>query len=307
MEARNEDAGKLRRSADRLRDVADRIEGGEGTREDLDAILAEVVRSQRRLFGPRPKTRRGMGARAKILAYLTDLVGHEVHGEELAAISGIQEWARRVRELRVQDGWNITELGGSIYRLEELTPDVQRAGQWKLANEIRRRPGAAKNRIEAFLSANVGQIVSRERLDYVSKIKEGSRRTRELRDEDGWPINSHIDEPDLKPGEYRLLSIDPRDRRDPAQRLYPEILRHMVFERDGFICQVCGRDREKAIAAGDTRFYLEVHHRVALADELSAMPQAARDDPSNLVTLCHTDHLRETAALQKSKRERRGS
>jgi hypothetical protein len=304
---RSDESGELRHAARHLQDVARRIDSGEGGREDLDAILAAVVRAQLRLFGPRPKAPRGKGARTRILAYLQDHVGEEVHGEELAAISGIQEWARRVRELRVQEGWNITELGGSVYRLDSVEPDIERAAQWKLANAIRRRSGSAKSRIQAFLTATVGQVVSREQLDYVGKIKEGSRRVRELRDEDGWPINSHIDEAALRPGEYRLLSLDPDDRRDPAQRLYPETLRHQVFARDRFTCQACGRNREKALAAGDTRFYLEVHHRVALADELATLPLSERDDPANLVTLCHTDHLLETAKLQKEKRGRRQS
>ena len=258
------------------------------------------------MFGSRPKAPRGKGARTRILAYFEEHVGEEVHGEELAAISGIQEWARRVRELRVQERWNITELGGSVYRLESVEPDIERAAQWKLANAIRRRSGSAKSRIEAFFTATVGQVVSR-----AARLRRqdqgGEPTSRELRDEDGWPINSHIDEAALTPGEYRLLSVAPDDRRDPAQRLYPETLRHQVFARDRFTCQACGRDRERALAAGDTRFYLEVHHRVALADELATLPQSERDDPANLVTLCHTDHLLETAKLQKEKRGRRQS
>src|SRR5258708_39766247 len=98
-------------------------------------------------------------------------------------------------------------------------PDLQRRDQWRLANEIRKRPGSARGRIEAFLEANVGVVVTREQLDYVSRIAEGSRRVRELRDEFGWPIASHIDEPDLEPGSYRLLSADPADRRHPLQAL----------------------------------------------------------------------------------------
>src|SRR5262249_26096 len=151
----------------------------------------------------------------RILSYLIRHVGQPVSGEELAVVSGIQEWARRVRELRVEQGYDITELGGSLYRLERTQPDANRAERWRLKNEIRRLPGCGKSRIERLLTALVGEIVARDDLDYVARIKEGVRRVRELRDEQGWPVDSHIDDPTLRSGEYRLLSVDEADRRDP--------------------------------------------------------------------------------------------
>jgi hypothetical protein len=298
-------AGRLRTAADRIAALAREAEAGEGDREAIDQAIAELRGAQAALFGPRGRAPRGEGGKAKILAYLQARVGQVVHGEELREISGIQEWARRVRELRVEDGYPITEVGSSAYRLESDEPDLERAAAWKTANVIRRRPGSGMDRVAAFLEASVGTVVDREQIDYVAKIAEGSRRVRELRDEHGWPINSHIDEPELEPGQYRLTSVDPADRRDPLQRLYPEGVRQEVFERDDYTCQVCGRDRAKAQAAGDTRFYLEVHHRVAVADELEALPKAQRNDLENLVTLCHADHLVETAKLQRRKRGER--
>src|SRR5579883_2962128 len=44
-------------------------------------------------------------ARDRILAYLLKYPFQIIDGEELAVISGIGEWARRVRELRVEYGW----------------------------------------------------------------------------------------------------------------------------------------------------------------------------------------------------------
>lgn len=307
MASLRQGAARLRRTAKQLLALADRLEEGKAVRDEFDAVVAEVVGTQRDHFGPRPRALRGHGAKTKILDYLQAHLGKPVHGEELAAVSGIQEWARRVRELRVEDGYEIAELGASTYRLDQAEPNADKARQWQLANEIRNSAGSAIQRIGRFLEANVGKVVTREQVDYVSGIAEGSRRVRELRDENGWPIASHIDEEDLQPGEYRLLSADPKDRRDPLQRLYPENLRQQVFERDDYTCQVCERNREKALAAGDKRFYLEVHHQVAVADELAAMPKAERNDMKNLLTLCHADHLKLTAELQKRKaRERRG-
>lgn len=300
-----ESAARLREAAEQLKRIASDLERGDASRQDLDDVTALIVRTQREHFGPRPRAKRGRGAKHRILAYLSSNVGKTVHGEELAAVSGIQEWARRIRELRVEDGYEITEVGSSTYRLESTTPNTEVANQWKLANEIRNSGGSASDRIARFFEANVGKVVTRDQIDYVSGIKEGSRRVRELRDEHGWPIASHIDEEDLKPGEYRLLSSDPEDRRDPLQRLYPESLRQQVFERDSYTCQVCGKNREKALAVGDKRFYLEVHHRVAIADDLAALPKSERNRLENLVTLCHRDHVEKTAEFQRRKARER--
>jgi hypothetical protein len=305
QESPTEIGARLRRIGERVAELAGEVETGNASRETIDEIAAELRGAQAALFGPRERAPRGEGGKSKILAYLSGRVGETVQGEELAEVSRIQEWARRIRELRVEDGYRITEIGSSAYRLESTEPDLGVAAAWKTANVIRRRPGSGIDRVARFLEASVGKVVTREQIDYVAKIAEGSRRVRELRDEHGWPVNSHIDEPDLEPGQYRLTSADPVDRRDPLQRLYPESVRQEVFERDAYSCQVCQRDQAKAAAAGDTRFYLEVHHKVAVADELEALPKAQRNDPENLVTLCHRDHLRETAKLQRRKRGHR--
>lgn len=298
-------ASRLRKTSTAIRKVADRIEAGRASRADLDHVIAEITGVQHEHFGPRPRAARGEGGKGKILAYLKERVGKDVYGEELRAASGIHEWARRVRELRVEDGYEIVELGQSTYRLESAKPNQERADQWQLANELRNRKGSARDRIGMFLEANVGQVVTRKQIDYIARIAEGSRRARELRDEHGWPIETNIDDPALRPGEYRLISKAKKDRRDPSQRLYPDDLRQKVFERDKYTCRVCGKNREKADAADDKRFYLEVHHKVAVADELAKLPKGELNDLSNLVTLCHSDHIRETKKLQAKKRKRR--
>jgi biotin operon repressor len=297
----------LRLQVPRLSEIESEIAAGIAGREQLDEFIAELRGLQIRLFGRPPKNRRGAGGKSRILSYFQERIGKEISGEELAEVSGIQEWARRVRELRVQDGYDIKELGSSTYRLEAAVPDTKRAVIWKRANVIRRQSGSGLERIAALLDASVGEVVTREQIDYVGRISEAIRRVRELRDEHGWPIDSHVDDPTLGSGEYRLTSNDPADRRDPLQRLYPESLRQKVFERDGYTCQICGRDRRKAEAAGDTRFYLEVHHKVAIADDLADLSPAERNDIENLVTLCHGDHLEETANLQRQKRKSRNS
>lgn len=80
--------------------------------------------------------------------------------DELLVVSGIQEYARRVRELKVQFGWSIvsgltakqmaeenefplsnidvTSMGPSDYILLSSEQDRDAAHRWNLANEIRR-------------------------------------------------------------------------------------------------------------------------------------------------------------------------
>jgi 5-methylcytosine-specific restriction endonuclease McrA len=103
------------------------------------------------------------------------------------------------------------------------------------------------------------------------------------------------------------VSAAEEERRDIRQRLYPEDLRERIFRRDEYTCQKCGRNRERAEKAGDARFYLEVHHRKAVADQLDALPASELNDEANLVTYCHRDHIEETARLQRRRRAERGS
>lgn len=288
---------RLRASARQLGVAADAADRGDGKREDIDVALVDAVGAQRQLYGPRPRAKKGEGALFKLRDYFVAHVGEEVSGEELRYVSGIQEWARRVRQLRVEHGYEITE-DGEMYRLETVTPDAVRAARWKTLNKIRRTPGSGFKRLQMVFEAFVGEVVDGETIQYVAKISSAARRVRELRDEHGWPINSHIDEEDLKASEYRLVSADPDDRLDTRQRLYEEGVREQVFKRDDYTCQICGRNRETAEKAGDSRFYLEIHHKSAVAEHLDALPPFELNKPDNLITLCHADHLKETAKLQ---------
>ena len=300
-----EAADRFRSASDSLADIAAKVEAGGATRDDLDPVIAEIAGTQRRHFGRLQRARPGEGGKQKILAFLKEHLGEVVYGEELAAIAGIGEWARRVRELRVEGGYDIAELGNSSYRLESGDPDEERAARWRTLNRIRRIRGSASIRLRALFEAFVGEVVTTSDLIYVSKIASGPRRSRELRDEFGWPINTKVDEPELGVGEYRLVSTDPADRPDPRQRIYPDNLRERVFTRDHYTCQVCGRNREKALAAGDTRFFLEVHHKRAVAEELDALSPEELNKEENLITYCHRDHIRETAKLQERRRRDR--
>jgi hypothetical protein len=71
-------------------------------------------------------------------------------------------------------------------------------------------PSNGRDRILRFLQLRVGRVVDKEALSGVSGIYEWARRVRELRDEEGWPISSNENRPDLKPGQYVLEEDRPR-------------------------------------------------------------------------------------------------
>ena len=99
---------------------------------------------------------------------------------------------------------------------------------------------SAKDRIRAFLLAHVGQVVTASELQREAQISEWARRIRELRDEDGWPIQSNNDSADLRPGEYRLETVPPPEPRLNFERSLSQKIRAEVLDRDGFTCQMCG-------------------------------------------------------------------
>lgn len=223
-------------------------------------------------------------ARTRLERFLRDNVGRVVEKDELRGVAGIHEWARRVRELRVEHGWHIDshealpQLSPGQYVLSAGQPDLDKAGAWAIANRIRRltvggRPASAKARLLAFLQAVYPQKASKDDLTYVSYgVKESARRIREL-SEEGWQIVSNVDDPTLAPGEYRLAAVD----RLPPRAREAIKLRHLVFERDGKRCVDCGRTPEA------DKVQLQAHHVVLVSE-------GGTNDLANLVTLCADCH-----------------
>ena len=79
-----------------------------------------------------------VGARERIRLYLLHHVGVVVSAKELEVVASISEYARRIRELRVQDGYKILtgysndpemglELGPTDYVLIDSEPDTTAA------------------------------------------------------------------------------------------------------------------------------------------------------------------------------------
>lgn len=142
----------------------------------------------------------------------------------------------------------------------------------------RREPGA-RAKIRSFLEANVGRVIATNEISEVAKIHDYQRRIRELRDEEGMQISSHIDRADLKPGQYRLESLIrlPAVERNISPRLRTEIL-----ERNGFTCQQCGS------GAGDIDPYNPGRKVRLHVDHIVPIEQGGTDDRDNLRALCST-------------------
>lgn len=225
-------------------------------------------------------------SRDRILAYLKMFVGSVVDGAELQVVGGIQEFARRVRELRVQFGYKIStgysagDLRPDQYRLEKAEPDEEEAKKWRIVHGIRKNKGGARERILELLKAFVGKPITVDEISYVAGINEAARRVRELRSELGWKIvTKQTGRQDLPLGAYVLVTLDQlpeHDRQIPAS-VYDEVL-----ERDGYKCRRCGWSVGRRNPAGKRQF-LEVHHVVRHVEKGS-------NKSDNLVTLCNVHH-----------------
>ncbi len=100
-----------------------------------------------------------------------------------------------------------------------------------------RTPGARGLLRRHFLD-NLGRVMGSDELRAAAGgISEWARRVRELRTEEGFPILTHNDRSDLKPGQYLLLTAKP----EPAfERTISKETRAFVLDRNGFTCQMCG-------------------------------------------------------------------
>src|SRR5438128_11464476 len=83
---------------------------------------------------------------------------------------------------------------------------------------------SARGRIRSFLEENVGAVVTTEQIRAVARINDYARRIRELRREEGMQIDSHRDDPSLKPGHYRLTTLDPAEERVEKPKRHQDLL-----------------------------------------------------------------------------------
>lgn len=254
--------------------------------------LVEITRSVKCLGMNSNPAAAKVDARERLRLYLVENVGVVVTASELEVVSGISEYGRRVRELRVQDGYKILtghsndpDTGISLqpaeYILLDPVPDTSAARRWHIANRIRReQKGGSKGRLLRYLLENIGQVVTNEELFYVARAKEYARRLRELRTEEGYSLATKFTgREDLGMGEYVLES---KDRiAEPHDRNIPLDVQKQVYERDNNTCRLCGWHRKKWTRR-DPRI-LELHH-------LKEHAKGGKNIPGNLAVLCSRCH-----------------
>lgn len=238
-------------------------------------------------------------ARDRILHYFQKYPRVIISGEELMVVAGISEWARRLRELRVQLGWSIisgntakemAKEGDFEFDVSNMKPDHylliteqqdrDSSYRWQVANDIRKKKGAVQDKILEYLLLNIGEKVTGEELRYVANDKtEWARRVRELRTEEGWQIvTKTTGMPELPVGVYILASDV---QAPPHDRKIPDPVRKDVLRRDGYKCQDCGWHPD-TWNRSDPR-HLEAHHVVQHVD-------GGDNTADNLITLCNICH-----------------
>ncbi len=139
----------------------------------------------------------------------------------------------------------------------------------------------SKEKIRRFLLANIGRIIESAELQAAADgAIQYSRRLRELREQEGWPILSHNDTTKLKPGQYLLKRRPPVGGPKFASGISAR-LRAAVLDRNGFTCQMCGLTPGEIDPATGRKVRLHIGH-------IKDKSLGGKDEPSNLRSLCST-------------------
>jgi hypothetical protein len=138
--ARDERVVEFRRLAAVLADVIGRLDSAAAVVEsdEVWALMDALDKEGQRLFAA-VLTPGQTSARARLLAYLIQRPRVWVPASTLRRVAGITAWQRRLRELRVDDGWRI-DSGGTSYRLLAQVADAGAAAGRRARRAARRQP-----------------------------------------------------------------------------------------------------------------------------------------------------------------------
>jgi len=115
-----EGARRLRRLSEHLEVLARKLEKhGRLDPSAVNLALAQLAAIKPYVADEPEERGPTLSGKNRLKRHFEQHVGEVVTGHELAAVSGVLAWARRVRELR-EEGMSIDELGGSRYVLREL-------------------------------------------------------------------------------------------------------------------------------------------------------------------------------------------
>jgi hypothetical protein len=144
------------------------------------------------------------------------------------------------------------------------------------------KPGA-KERIRQFLLANIGNVVTSIQLRNAAGtgVSEWAGRVRELREDENWPILTHNDSADLKPGQYLLKEAPPGKSAVKFNRPISAKLRAEVLDRDSFTCQMCGLTPGEIDPDTGRKVRLHISH-------IKDKSLGGKDELINLRALCST-------------------
>lgn len=136
----------------------------------------------------------------------------------------------------------------------------------------------AKTKLRAYFLGNLGRVMDSDELRGVAGgISEWARRIRELRDEEGYTIQTHNDRADLKPGQYVLESAKPQLA---FARGISKETRAFVLDRNGFTCQMCGA------VAGESHPYDKARKTRLHIGHVLDKSLGGNDEPNNLKAIC---------------------
>ncbi|MFC4448087.1 HNH endonuclease [Halorussus aquaticus] len=152
---------------------------------------------------------------------------------------------------------------------------------------------SGKGRIREYLRDKIGEPVRSERLAQISGISEYARRVRELRNQEGFVIDSTRTRSELGQNDYFVVEIRDIEEKSriSAQTRYEQLERQSN-------CEICGRDAHHP----DVR-YMEVDHIESFVDYDNS---DAVNDPDNLRTLCNECHHGKSASDNIANRRRGG-
>ena len=142
------------------------------------------------------------------------------------------------------------------------------------------RKTGSQEKIRQFLLANIGRVIeTRELQEAAGGVGQYGRRLRDIREKDGWPILSHLDSTDLKPGQYMLREKPLEKPNVTFSRAISARIRAAVLDRNGFTCQMCGLTPGDIDPSTGRKVRLHIGHIVDRS-------HGGKDELSNLRALC---------------------